>query len=127
MSVKSQKIMEGKKGVVMGLMNQRSIAYGISKHLYDAGAKIAFSVQNELLKSKLSWIADDFKTDDIFQCDVSDEKEIQNLFDEVKEKFGFRKVGYATDIQSWCRECRREKDDDPEDRRSKEDLNLFNE
>ena len=48
-------------------------------------------------------------------------------YEDVKDKFGLRRVGYATDIQSWCRECRRNKDEIGENSLSDEDLTLFDE
>ena len=48
-------------------------------------------------------------------------------YEDVKDKFGLRRVGYATDIQSWCRECRRNKDEIEESPLSDEDLTLFDE
>ena len=52
---------------------------------------------------------------------------IANTYEDVKENFGLRKVGYATDIQSWCRECRKNKDELKEDNSMNDDLDLFDE
>ena len=48
-------------------------------------------------------------------------------YNEVKKQFGLRKVGYATDIQSWCRKCRRNKEKFEKNKDIKEELKLFNE
>ena len=48
-------------------------------------------------------------------------------YEEVKENFGLRKVGYATDIQSWCRECRRNKEELEDNQSSDKNLTLFDE
>ena len=50
-----------------------------------------------------------------------------DTYEDVKKYFGLRKVGYATDIQSWCRECRRNKDEIKNDNSIQDDLNLFDE
>ena len=52
---------------------------------------------------------------------------IANTYEDVKEYFGLRKVGYATDIQSWCRECRRNQDEIKKNDSTEDDLNLFDE
>jgi len=53
---------------------------------------------------------------------------VANTYEDVKEYFGLRKVGYTTDIQSWCRECRRDKDDIKNNNLTEDnDLDLFNE
>tara|TARA_B100001750_G_C15123470_1_gene406226 strand:+ start:169 stop:489 length:321 start_codon:yes stop_codon:yes gene_type:complete len=52
---------------------------------------------------------------------------IADTYESVKTHFGLRKVGYATDIQSWCRECRRTQDEISNDDVPKDDLNLFDE
>ena len=50
---------------------------------------------------------------------------IADTYEDIREYFGLRKVGYATDIQSWCRECRRKKDEIKNNNPAKDDLNLF--
>ena len=52
---------------------------------------------------------------------------IAETYQEVKENFGLRKVGYATDIQSWCRACRKDRDENQEKYKSSDNLDLFNE
>ena len=52
---------------------------------------------------------------------------VANTYGDVKEYFGLRKVGYATDIQSWCRKCRRNKDEIKKNNPIQDDLNLFDE
>ena len=52
---------------------------------------------------------------------------IADTYEDVRKYFGLRRVGYATDIQSWCRECRRKKDEIKNNNSSENDLNLFDE
>lgn len=52
---------------------------------------------------------------------------IATTYEEVRKKFGLRKVGYATDIQSWCRECRKDRDENQEKPELSDDLELFDE
>ena len=62
-------IMQDKKGLIMGVANERSIAWGIAKILVDNGAQLAFSYQNEGFKKTNS--IDELETDKCFECDVS--------------------------------------------------------
>ena len=64
-------IMNGKKGLIMGVANERSIAWGIAKTLADNGAELAFSYQNEGFKKRLIPLMNSIKSDKSFECDVS--------------------------------------------------------
>ena len=52
---------------------------------------------------------------------------IATTYNDIKKNFGLRKVGYTTDIQSWCRECRQNKEEIKKSKLKNNDLNLFNE
>ena len=52
---------------------------------------------------------------------------VAEAYQEVKEHFGLRKVGHTTDIQSWCRECRRDRDENQKKDKPADNLNLFDE
>ena len=77
-------IMKGKKGLIMGVANERSIAWGIAKILADNGAELAFSYQNEGFKKRLTPLMNSIKSDKCFECDVSktadDVNSIENMF-----------------------------------------------
>ena len=82
-------IMIGKKGLIMGVANERSIAWGIAKTLADNGAKLAFSYQNEGFKKRLLPLMSVLKSDKFFECDVSkssgDCNSIENMFDKLSK------------------------------------------
>ena len=62
-------IMNGKKGLIMGVANERSIAWGIAKTLADNGAELAFSYQNESFKKRLIPLMRTLKSNKSFECD----------------------------------------------------------
>ena len=68
-----QKFMHGKKGLVMGVANNRSIAWGIAKALSDAGAELAFSYQGEAIEKRIIPLARELNSNITIECDVSDE------------------------------------------------------
>ncbi|CAN2141935.1 SDR family oxidoreductase [Wolbachia pipientis] len=81
-------LLQGKKGLITGIINKRSIAYGIAKTLSEHGAELAITYQNEIIKEKLSPIADELNVELILHCDVSNEKIIGNAFEIIEKKWG---------------------------------------
>lgn len=81
-------LMKGKRGIVMGVANDRSLAWGIAKQLADCGAEIAFSYQSETLYKRVAPLAESIGMDTLVECNVIDDKSIDNLFKVVGEKFG---------------------------------------
>ncbi|MFD2738678.1 enoyl-ACP reductase FabI [Sulfitobacter aestuarii] len=73
-------LMQGKRGLVMGLANDKSIAWGIAKTLADAGAELAFSYQGEALKKRVGPLAEQLGSDIVLPCDVADEASMDALF-----------------------------------------------
>jgi len=80
-------IMQGKRGLIMGLANDKSIAWGISKALADAGAELAFSYQGEALKKRVGPLAAQVGSDIVLPCDVSDAASIDGLFTELGKQW----------------------------------------
>jgi len=78
----------GKTAVVFGLANKRSIAWGIAQKLHEAGATLAICYQNERMKLEAQSLIDELPGAFGFPCDVSNDEEIQALFDSFKDKFG---------------------------------------
>jgi enoyl-[acyl-carrier protein] reductase I len=78
----------GKTAVVFGLANKRSIAWGIAQKLHEAGATLAICYQNERMKQEAQSLIDDLPGATGFQCDVSNDNEIDTLFAALKEKYG---------------------------------------
>ena len=77
----------GKTAVVFGLANKRSIAWGIAQKLHAAGAALAICYQNERMKAEAEDLIHDLPGAQGFQCDVSNDQEIETLFAALKEKY----------------------------------------
>jgi enoyl-[acyl-carrier protein] reductase I len=84
----SNKLMNGKRGLIMGLANDKSIAWGIAKACADAGADLCFSYQGEALKKRVSPLAERVGSDYIIECDVSQSSDLDLLFTNIEEKWG---------------------------------------
>jgi enoyl-[acyl-carrier protein] reductase I len=84
----SNQLMAGKRGLIMGLANERSIAWGIARALGDAGAELAFSYQGEALKKRVAPLAEKLGSDIVIPCDVSDEASMDALFEELQTRWG---------------------------------------
>ncbi|KIC22563.1 enoyl-ACP reductase FabI [Leisingera sp. ANG-Vp] len=84
----SSQLMAGKRGLIMGLANDKSIAWGIAKACADAGAELAFSYQGDALKKRVGPLAEQLGSDIVLPCDVSDETSVDALFAELEGKWG---------------------------------------
>lgn len=80
--------LEGRVAVVFGLANKRSIAWGIAQKLHQAGARLAISYQNERMKVEAQELIAELPGADAFQCDVSNDAEIDQVFAQLKERYG---------------------------------------
>ena len=78
----STQLMAGKRGLIMGLANDKSIAWGIAKACAEHGAELAFSYQGEQLKKRVEPLAQSVGSDVVLECDVADEASIDGLFAE---------------------------------------------
>ncbi|AKZ65844.1 Enoyl-[acyl-carrier-protein] reductase [NADH] [Candidatus Palibaumannia cicadellinicola] len=97
-------MLTGKRILVTGIASNRSIAYGITKALYRYGAELAFTYQNDKLKSRVEKFAVDFNSSIVLQCDVAKDDSIKAMFDylaKVWQKFdGFiHAIAYAPSNQ----------------------------
>ena len=82
-------LLEGKTGIVFGVANKRSIAWAIAQAWHEAGAKLAFTYQGERLKDKVADLVETFGEDTLLiPCDVTSDADIDNVFQQVGEKFG---------------------------------------
>lgn len=81
-------LMQGKRGLIMGVANNRSIAYGIAKALKSQGAEIALSYQDEKILKRVQKVADELEIDTLFECNVTNDASIDAMFDALKEKWG---------------------------------------
>jgi len=81
-------LMAGKKGLIMGVANDRSIAWGISKALAEHGAELAFTFQGEALEKRVRPLADQLGSTMVMPCDVSDEASVEAVFSELESAWG---------------------------------------
>jgi enoyl-[acyl-carrier protein] reductase I len=81
-------LMAGKKGLIMGVANHRSIAWGIAKACHDAGAKLAFTYQGEALEKRLRPLAQEIGSEIVLPCDVTDAASIDATFAELGKRWG---------------------------------------
>ncbi|MCV6595101.1 MAG: enoyl-ACP reductase FabI [Silicimonas sp.] len=81
-------LMAGKRGLIMGLANDKSIAWGIAKAVAEQGAELAFSYQGEALKKRVGPLAEQLGSDIVLPCDVGDMESVDALFDALKERWG---------------------------------------
>lgn len=82
------KLLEGKKGLIMGIANKDSMAWGIAQACSNHGAELAFSYQGELLEKRVKPLAESIGSDFLVTCDVCNEESLKNTFDLIKEKWG---------------------------------------
>lgn len=82
------KSLEGRVALVVGLANKRSIAWGIAQKLHEAGATLAVTYQNERLRQDAEEMISSLPGAQGFQCDVTRDEEIDQLFAQLKERFG---------------------------------------
>ena len=81
-------IMAGKRGLVMGVANERSIAWGISAAAAAQGAELAFTYQGDALKKRVEPLAASIGSSLVMPCDVTDEASMDAIFDELKKTWG---------------------------------------
>ncbi len=84
----SSSLMAGKRGVVLGVANDKSIAWGIAKAAADAGAELAFTFQGEALERRVRPLAESVGAEIVLPCDVTDESSMDTLFATLSEKWG---------------------------------------
>lgn len=80
--------MTGKRGIIMGVANDRSLAWGIAQAIHAQGAEIAFTYQGEALEKRLRPLAESLGSTIVLPCDVSDESSIQAVFAELEKQWG---------------------------------------
>jgi enoyl-[acyl-carrier protein] reductase I len=80
--------MTGKKGVVMGIANERSLAWGVAKTLAEHGAQMIFSYQSDILYKRVKPLAESIGDVELIECDVTNDESVGSLFARFGEKFG---------------------------------------
>ena len=86
MEVKTN-LLKGKKGLIMGVANNRSIAWGIAKACSNNGADIILTYQGEAIKKRVIPLAEELGSAKVFECDVTDEKTIDDMFKNIKNEW----------------------------------------
>ena len=81
-------LLKGKKGLIMGVANDRSIAWGIAKKLSEHGAELAFTYLGDTLKKRVIPLAESLKSNFTLNCDVEKKEDIIKTFDDIKKKWG---------------------------------------
>ncbi len=84
----SNTLMAGKRGLIMGLANDKSIAWGIARACADAGAELAFSYQGEALKKRVAPLAEQLGSNIVLPCDVGDMDSVDALFSGLESHWG---------------------------------------
>ena len=84
----SQGILAGKKGLIMGVANNRSIAWGIASAVAAQGAELAFSYQGDALKKRVEPLAQSVGSNLALECDVTSEESMESVFSKLKSEWG---------------------------------------
>ncbi len=90
----------GKKALVVGIASKLSIATGIARALHEQGAELALTYQGDKLKKRVDGFAEEWNTDMVYPCDVTDDQQIEDLFSAISEKWDgidiiIHSVGFA--------------------------------
>ena len=93
-------LMSGKRGLIMGLANDKSLAWGIAKKLAEHGAELAFSYQGDALAKRVKPLAAELGSDFTFECDVSSMESLDAAFAALKARwdsidFVVHAIGYS--------------------------------
>ena len=83
-----QPLMAGKRGLIMGVANERSIAWGIARAAAEHGAELAFTFQGEALQKRVQPLAESVGSSIVVPCDVTDEASIDATFERLREEWG---------------------------------------
>ncbi len=84
----SGSLMSGKKGLIMGVANERSIAWGIAKAAHEQGAELAFTYQGDALKKRVEPLAASVDSNLVMPCDVTDGGSMAATFERISEEWG---------------------------------------
>jgi enoyl-[acyl-carrier protein] reductase I len=81
-------LMSGKRGLIMGLANERSLAWGITQALASQGAELAFTYQNEVMEKRVRPLAEKVGAAEVLECDVGDEASVEATFAALGKAWG---------------------------------------
>lgn len=81
-------LMKGKRGLIMGVANQHSIAWGIAQALHEAGAELAFTYQGDVFKKRVTPLVEPMKPAAVLDCDVTNKESLDSVFATLAQKWG---------------------------------------
>ena len=84
----STALMSGRKGLIMGVANERSIAWGIAKAVHAHGGELGFTYQGEALERRVRPLAESVDSEVVLPCDVTDDSSIDKVFEGIAERWG---------------------------------------
>lgn len=93
-------LMQGKRGLIMGLANNHSIAWGISRACALQGAELVFTYQGDALKKRVAPLAESLGSTYLLPCDVSKDEDISNVFEDIAQKWG--KLDFVVHAIGWA-------------------------
>ena len=82
------KLLSGKRGLIMGVANEKSIAWGIAREMNKNGAELAFTYQGENFGKRLKPLAESIGSKLLINADVQDDKSLENAFSTIESKWG---------------------------------------
>jgi enoyl-[acyl-carrier protein] reductase I len=88
MSIPASGIMKGKRGLVMGVANDKSIAWGMASELHKHGAEMAFTYQGDAFGKRVIPLAESFGSPLVLNCDVSKEEDLDSIFARIEKEWG---------------------------------------
>ena len=81
-------LLNGKRGLIMGLANDKSIAWGIAKACHDKGAELAFTIMGDAFKKRVEPLANSIGVSNIYDCDASDPTSLDHVFNAIEKEWG---------------------------------------
>jgi enoyl-[acyl-carrier protein] reductase I len=81
-------LLKGKRGLIMGLANNKSIAWGIAKACHDAGAELAFTYMGDAFKKRVEPLASSINVTNIYDCDARDSESLDHVFSALEAEWG---------------------------------------
>ena len=87
-SARASRLLDGRRGLVLGVANDRSIAWGISRALHEHGARLAFTYQGDALEKRVRNLADSIGSTLVMSADVRDDAELDQVFATIQEEWG---------------------------------------
>lgn len=94
-------LLEGKKGLILGVANQKSLAWGVANMCHQQGAELGFTYLNQQLERRVKPLAESVNSDFLMECDIQKDDDIDSVFASVKERWGkldfiVHSIAYAT-------------------------------